>query len=153
MTGQYGQNTNSQNQNELREPLIEADLTYDIIGRLIHVRKEYGLGQKEIVYQNALAEELDYQKIKYTREKSLPVKSSRTNKTLGTYKPDFIVEDKIIVELEIFLGSFTQEHIKRIYDYLKNSQYEIGLLVNFGRKLMQYKRVILTNDRKNQKLS
>ena len=42
---------------------------------------------------------------------------------------------------------------KRIYDYLKNSQYEIGLLVNFGRKLMQYKRVILTNDRKNQKLS
>lgn len=133
-----------------REGLLEESLTFDVIGCFIQVRKDYGLGHKESVYQKALEEELEDKKITFKREQSIPVKSVKTNKTIGFYKPDFIVANKIIVELEVFPGSFTNEHIKRLYDYLKNSTYEIGFLVNFGKTQMQYKRIILTNDHKNK---
>lgn len=134
----------------VREPLLEADLSFDLVGCCIQVRKDYGLGHKESVYQNALAEEFESKDIKYEKEKSIPVKSLKTSKTLGFYRPDFVIEDKIILEIEVFPGSFTNEHIKRLNDYLRNSEYELGYLVNFGKSRMQYQRVILTNDHKNK---
>ncbi len=143
---QNRQHTNS----SCKEPLLEADLSYDIIGCCIQIRKDYGLGQKESVYQNALEEEFEDKHIKFEREKSIPVKSKKTNKTLGFYKPDFIIDNKIILEIEVFPGSFTNEHLKRLTDYLNNSEYELGYLVNFGKSSMQYRRVILTNDHKNK---
>ena len=141
---QNGQNT------ENKEKLLEADLTYAIIGCLFQVRKDYGLGHKESVYQNALAEEFDSKSIQYEKEKSIPVKSIKTKKVLGYYKPDFVVDNKVIIEIEVFPGTFTNNHLKRLTDYLNNSEYEIGFLVNYGKSELQYKRIILTNDHKDR---
>lgn len=134
--------------NDSREPLLEADLSYDVIGCLMQVRKDYGLGHKEKIYQEALEEEFKEKNINYEREKSISVKSIKTNKSIGFYRPDFVIDNKIILEIEVFPGSYTQEHTKRIYNYLKITKYEIAILVNFGTSRMNFKRIVWSNDRK-----
>jgi GxxExxY protein len=128
--------------------LLEPELSYQVLGALFQVRKDYGLGQKESIYKKALKEELESRELKIDEEKSIPVFSVKNQKPIGWYRPDLIVENKIIIELEIYPYSFSQEHIKRVYDYLRNSKYEIAYLANFGRRKMTYKRIIFPNEKK-----
>jgi len=66
---------------------------------------------------------------------------------MGSYKPDLIVDNKIIVEIKS--SSFTtQKDEKQLYHYLRNSKYEIGYLINFSTKKLYLKRIIYTNDKK-----
>ncbi len=80
--------------------LIHKDLSYRIRGCAIEVRKNYGPGHKETVYQNAYKEELDAKNISYRKESSIKVYSSKTGKSLGSYRPDFLIDDKVIVEIK-----------------------------------------------------
>lgn len=127
--------------------LLYEELSYQIRGAAIEVRKNYGSGHKEILYQRAFAEELSLRKIKYEREKPIKVHSPKIRKVIGSYQPDFIIEDKIIVELKA-LERLPQNMIDQLYSYLRNSRYELGFLVNFGSDGVDIKRVIYTNDRK-----
>lgn len=128
--------------------IFEPELSYQVLGALFQVRKDYGLGQKESIYKKALKEELESRGLKVEEEKSIPVLSVKSKKPIGWYRPDLVVENKIVIELEIYPYSYSQEHIKRTYDYLKNSKYEIAYLVNFGRAKMTYKRIIFLNENK-----
>ena len=127
--------------------LLHKELSYEIQGAAIDVRKNFGLGHKEAIYQNAYAEELIARKISYSREKAIKIYSPKTGKNVGTYKPDFIIEDKIIVELK---AQFPYPHkfIDQLYSYLRNSIYELGYLINFSAPELFIKRIIYTNDRK-----
>jgi len=127
--------------------LLYKDLSYKIQGIAFEVRKNFGLGHKEQIYQKAFEEELKTRGIPYEREKTIKVFSPKTGKFIGLYRPDFIVDKKIIVELKTYKFVPKQE-IRKIYDYLRNSKYELGYLINFASPKLYIKRIIFTNDRK-----
>lgn len=127
--------------------LLYKELSYQIQGVAIEVRKNFGPGHKESIYQNAFAEELQLRGIKFEREKGIKIYSPKTRKFMGIYKPDFIIEDKIIVELKA-LGKIPKIFIDQLYDYLRNSKYELGYFINFASPRLYMKRIIFTNDRK-----
>lgn len=127
--------------------LIHKDLSYQIRGCAIEVNKMYGPGHKETIYQNAYQEELDAEKISYKKEPTIKVYSAKTGRNLGSYRPDFLIEDKIIVEIKA-LRLVPKIEMDTFYNYLRNSNYELGLLINFGGEKLAIKRVVYSNNRK-----
>lgn len=126
-----------------KDKFPHKELSYSLVGAIYNVRNTYGSGQKELVYQNALAEELQDLRIPFEREISIPIKSTKTGKTLGRYQLDFVVDGKIIVEVKAM--RFTPSKIEQqLYSYLKSTPYQVGYLVNFGSSELYIKRVILT---------
>ena len=132
---------------EKRVNLLYKELSYEIRGAAIEVKKSYGPGHKEVLYQRAFAEELTLRGINYEREKPIKIYSPKTKKVIGSYQPDFVVEDKIIIELKA-LEHRPRKMIDQLYSYLRNSRYELGFLINFASDGVNVKRVIYTNDRK-----
>jgi len=127
--------------------LLYKELSYEIRGSAIEVKKNYGAGHKEVLYQRAFAKELDLRGINYEQEKAIRVYSPKTKKVIGSYQPDFIVEGKIIVELKA-LEQIPNRVIDQLYSYLRNSKYELGFLINFNSGGVDIERVIYTNDKK-----
>ncbi len=119
--------------------LLHRDTTYKIRGCMFAVRKKLGLGHKESIYQKALAEEFFEQGLSFEREKSIRVMYN--DKPIGTYRPDFIVAEKIIVELKA-IPFITKAAENQFWTYLKGSSYEVGLLVNFGGEDVEIKRLV-----------
>jgi len=109
--------------------LLYKDLAYKIRGVLFEVYKRLGSGFKEIVYQNAIEEEFKKQKIKSEKERSLKIKYK--GKLVGFYKADFIIEDKIILEIKA-VPEMPKYFEAQLFNYLKATNYKLGLLVNFG---------------------
>ncbi len=127
--------------------LLYENLTYKIRGAIFEVKKQLGLGHKENVYQKALEEEFKKIKLSFKKEKLINIKYN--NKNVGTYRPDFIIENKIILELKS-LPSVGKIEKKQIWHYLKESEYKLALLANFGKNDIQIERIIYTkNDEKN----
>lgn len=121
--------------------LLYKEESYKIIGVAMEVHKELGAGFLESVYQEALELEFQNQQIPYEREKWLNVfyKGQRMKKH---YTADFICYDQIILELKA-LSEITTDHEAQVLNYLKASQHKLGLLINFGSKSLQYKRLVL----------
>lgn len=132
-----------------QKDLLYKELSYQIQGTIISVRKNYGSGHKEIIYQSALAEEFRLRKIPFEREVSIKIISPLTKKTIGIYRPDFVIDNKIILEIKA-VEILPQKLIDQLFDYLKNSNYELGYFVNFSGSKLLMKRIIYTNDRKKQ---
>ncbi|MBI4155995.1 MAG: GxxExxY protein [Candidatus Zambryskibacteria bacterium] len=109
--------------------IIYKDLTYCIREAIFTVRKTLGLGHKELIYQRALAEEFTKRGIIFSREKQIPIYYNK--KEVGIYQPDFVIDEKIIVELKAIPFIGTSEK-KQIWTYLKGSNYHLALLVNFS---------------------
>ena len=126
-------------QNADKRGLLYEDLTYKIRGLLFGVYNKLGPSYKENVYGNALEEELKKNHVPYEREKIIDV--IYNNKKVGIYKPDFIIDSKIILEIKAqpFIGKL---EIKQTWHYLKGSPYRLALLVNFGSKELQIKRIV-----------
>ncbi len=118
---------------------LYKDLSYVLRGICFTIKKQLGVGHKELVYQNAFEIELQKNNIPYTREKQLPVVYE--NKKVGVYQPDFIIDDKIIIEFKSlkFIGSIEK---KQLSTYLKGSNYKIGFLINFGGDDIEMERAI-----------
>jgi len=126
--------------------LLHGELTYKLRGLFFDIRNTYGPGQKENIYSNLLVEALKENKIPFAKEKIINIYTPN-KKVAGTYKPDFVVDNKIIVEIKS--SSYTTRvDEKQLYYYLRNSNYEIGLLVNFSTPKLYIKRIIYTNDKK-----
>jgi len=126
--------------------LLHGELTYKLRGLFFDIRNTYGPGQKENIYGNLLTEALKENKIPFAKEKIINIYTPN-KKVAGTYKPDFVIDNKIIVEIKS--SSYTTRvDEKHLYYYLRNSNYEIGLLVNFSTPKLYIKRIIYTNDKK-----
>lgn len=133
--------------NLLHKDLLHKDLSYKVVGCIYEVRKLYGSGNKELVYQNALAEILTMHGMAFNREVDVNIRSELSGKRLGTYRLDFVIEEAIILEIKAI--KFTPDKMEQqLYGYLKSTIYEVGYLVNFGSTELYMKRIILTNDRK-----
>ena len=120
--------------------LLYEEESYAIIGAAIAVHKELGNGFLEAVYQEALEKEFRIRKIPYKREVQLTIfyKNEPLNKI---YIADFICFDKIIVELKA-LSAITSEQHAQVLNYLKASMLNLGLIMNFGKQSLEYKRII-----------
>lgn len=119
--------------------LLYKDLTYRIREALFAVKKELGSGHKETIYQKALEEEFTNRKLSFDREKSIPIFYNK--KKIGIYRPDFVIENKVIVELKTlpFIGA---QQKRQLWQYLKGSDYSLALLVNYSNTELQIFRVI-----------
>lgn len=131
-----------------KKGLLYKELSYQVQGAAIEVRKNYGSGHKESIYQRAFAEELTLRDIPFEKEKQISIFSPKTGKKIGIYQPDFLIDDKIIIEIKA-VDPLPQKLIRQLFDYLRNSIYELGYLINFAGETLYMKRVIYTNDRKN----
>jgi len=127
--------------------IVYKELSYKVQGILMEARRMYGPGHKEKVYCNTIEELLQRYKIKYKREININIYSLITGKVVGTYRPDFIIEDKIILEVKA-VDIIPKNFVDQIYSYLKVSDFELGVFVNFRSPKLYIKRVVLTNDNK-----
>lgn len=132
---------------KLVEDFLYPNLTYKIRGAMYKVHKTLGSGHKEIVYSKALEREFKLQKISFVTEKTLPVTYEGVK--VGYYKPDFIIEDKVLLEIKA-LPFLTNQSENQITYYLKGTSYRLGLLVNFGANSLVIKRKIWDKARRNQ---
>ncbi len=120
--------------------ILYKEEAYKIIGAAIEVHKELKNGFLEAVYQEALEKEFRIQAIQYERESYINIyyKGEKLNKF---YKADFICYNKIIIELKA-LSDITTEHESQLINYLKATNKKLGILINFGKSSLQYKRII-----------
>lgn len=114
-------------------------LTYKIRGAIFEVYNALGPGFKEGIYHNSLREEFDKMKIKYNDKKK--IKINYKGKDVGIYEPDFVVEDKITIELKA-VDIMPKVFEKQLYSYLKATGCRIGILVNFGGEVLDIRRRI-----------
>lgn len=122
--------------------LLYPKESYAIIGAAIEVHKQLGCGFTEPVYQEAFAEELRLREIPFEREKVLTV-TYKGKVLTKEFRVDFVCYNKIIVELKAVVD-FAEEHYAQVYNYLKASEMQLGLLINFGKTSLEYKRIPAT---------
>lgn len=115
--------------------------TYGIIGAAMSVHRELGRGFLEPVYQDALEQEFLLQNIPFEREKELPVFYKKT-RLRSFYRMDFVCYDSIIVELKA-LPEISSKEESQVLNYLKASGFHRALLINFGTKSLEHKRIVL----------
>jgi len=124
---------------------IDNELTEKIIGAFYVVYNAMGYGFLEKVYENALKLELESHGLKVVNQ--MPIKVLYRNEIVGDYYADLLVENKVIVELKS-AERIIVEHEMQLFHYLKATQIEVGLLLNFGPK-PQIKRKLWTSDTVN----
>ncbi|MBN2087069.1 GxxExxY protein [Candidatus Peregrinibacteria bacterium] len=116
-----------------------SDITEKIIGAAMKVHNELGNGFQEVVYQRALALEMPKWNLKFSREHEMNI-SYRGNE-IGTRRVDFLIEECIMVELKA-IAILDKTHLAQAINYLEAYNLETGLLINFGSKSLQFKRLI-----------
>jgi len=100
-----------------------------------------GNGFQEVIYQRALAIEMEKQGLGYAREMEMTIYYEGID--IGTRRVDFFVEDKIMVELKAVI-ELNDNHLNQCRNYLEAYNLPVGLLINFGSRSLQYKRVYNT---------
>ncbi|MDN3586838.1 GxxExxY protein [Pedobacter aquatilis] len=116
------------------------DETYNIIGIAMEVHRILGKGLLEIVYKDAIEYELITRDIPYKREQEYLINYKGTILPHKFYA-DFLIYDEIIVEIKSKAG-IIDEHYAQLINYLGIAKLEVGLIINFNEKSLQYKRVI-----------
>jgi GxxExxY protein len=114
------------------------DLTRRIIGCAMEVHKQLGNGFQEVIYQRALAIEMHLQALEFSREHEMQINYKGND--IGTRRVDFFVSNVIMVELKAIIN-LEDVHIAQAMNYVEAYDLEIGLLINFGAKSLQFKRV------------
>jgi len=114
------------------------ELTEKIIGCAMKVHSVLGNGFQEVIYQRALEIEIRKAGLGYAREMEMAVYYDGID--IGTRRVDFFVEDVIMVELKAII-SLEEVHLAQAMNYVEAYKMEIGLLINFGSKSLQFKRV------------
>lgn len=120
--------------------IIYKDESYEIIGICMEVHNHLGHGFSESVYKDALEIEFAEAAIPFEREKSYEV-WYKDHLLKRKFFADFVVFDKIILEAKC-VKEISDEHISQTINYLKVSGNKLGLLVNFERKKLEYKRLV-----------
>jgi GxxExxY protein len=122
------------------------ELTHKIIGCAMRVHSALGNGFQEVIYQRALEIEMADSGVAFSREYEMPVYYK--NHQIGTRRLDFLVEGNISVELKAII-KLEDVHLAQAINYLEAYDLEVGLLINFGSKSLDFKR--LNNKKFNQK--
>lgn len=126
------------------EELKYKDITEKIIGCAFEVHKFLGNGFQEVIYQRALAYEFQQAGLQFDREIEQDIFYKDNNIAIGTRRADFVVERNVLVELKA-KSQLDDVHMAQVLNYLRAYKLEVALLINFGSKSMQFKRLVLTD--------
>lgn len=119
--------------------LIYPDISYKIIGNAFDVYNSIGSGHSEINYQRGLKEAFLKNNLNFTEHPNFPLKYN--NKVVGRKIFDFLVENKIVVEIKKG-DRFSKTNIDQVLDYLKTRKLQLAILINFGQNGVQFKRIV-----------
>ena len=117
---------------------MRDDLTYRIIGCAMKVHNTLGNGFQEVIYQRCLAIEMERAGIDFAREVDQEIYYEGIS--VGTRRADFIVANRVVVELKA-LTSLEDVHIAQAKNYVAAYGFPVGLLINFGARKLEYRRI------------
>ncbi len=124
---------------EIRTDLIYPELSYKIIGILFDVYNQLGYGYQEKYYENATAVALKFAGLNYKEQFPVPLKFK--NEKIGNYFLDFLIDDKIVLELK--RGErVAKSNIDQIYAYLKATGLKLGILAQFTPSGIKFRRIL-----------
>ncbi len=119
--------------------VVYKELSYEVMGAIFEVFRELGYGYKERYYEDAITKEFSNRKINFKRQ--VPYKLVYKGEIIGNYRFDFLVENKIIVELK--RGNyFSRNNITQTLQYLKTANLKLAILVNITSKGAKFKRIL-----------
>lgn len=124
---------------ENNEKFLYRDLSYKLVGLAMEVHRDLGYGFLEKVYENSLMIQFRTNDIKAAQQS--PIKVFFKEEIVGDYVADIIVENKIVLELKT-VDSISNSHRAQIINYLKATKYQVGYLLNFGSKKLEYERFL-----------
>lgn len=119
--------------------IVQAELSYQIVGILFAVHNELGNRYQEKYYQRAVEEGLKQSGIKFKKE--LQVDLEFNGKNIGKYYLDFLIEDSIVLEIKA-IPRIRPKDYKQVLAYLVSNNIELGLLANFRTDRLSYKRIL-----------
>lgn len=126
-------------EDEKKIGLIYPDLSYQIVGSAYEVFNQLGPGLREKIYENAIALEFGKRGIKFRRQFYVPVRYA--DERVGSYFLDFLVDEKIVVELK--LGDhFSRQEIQQVGEYLRKLGFLLALIIKFTSNGVRQKRVL-----------
>ena len=120
------------------------DITYKVNGCAMKVHNTLGNGFQEVIYQRSLAIEFNRANLQFGREVSQNIYYEGIH--VGTRRADFVVENRIIVEIKAVIR-LEDVHLAQAKNYVVAYDFPIGLLINFGSKSLEFKKVFNNNDR------
>ena len=118
--------------------MLHEEITKRIIGSAMQVHSTLGNGFQEVIYQRALAIEMGYQGLSFEREKEMDI--YYREQQIGTRRVDFFVEGCVMVEIKAVI-QLEDVHLAQAINYLEAYHMQTGLLINFGARSLQFKRV------------
>ena len=120
--------------------IIHKELSYRIVGLAMEVHTKLGRGFLEKVYENALMKLLNRDNIPAIQQ--APIRVSFEGNTVGEFFADILVDSKIILELKV-AEAIGSAHKAQMINYLRGTGIRLGIILNFGRRSLEYARVIL----------
>lgn len=125
------------------DSIIYKKECFEIIGCCFEVYNKFGYGLREKNYQCALEEVLSSKNIEFESQVYVPLKIN--DKLIGKYYLDLLIDKKIAIELKTG-DHFLRRDIEQLFSYLKSESLQLGLLVNFTSKGVNYKRILNLNN-------
>ena len=125
--------------NTNEKDILYKELSYKIIGLAMEVHNKLGYGFLEKVYENALLILLRREDIEAKQQP--PIKVYFEGEVVGDYFADILVEDKIILEIKA-LDKIIDVHIAQTLNYLKATGLQLAIILNFGKKRLEYERIV-----------
>ncbi len=123
----------------LREDLVYPELSYQIVGVLFEVYRNLGGSFQEKQYQRAVSLELKKVHLKFQEQVKVPL--IYLGQSIGSYYLDFLIDDKIALEIKKD-QNFGPRNIKQLHAYLKSMDLKLGILANFTRNGLRFKRIV-----------
>jgi GxxExxY protein len=124
----------------MNQLLIHRELSYKIVGLAMRVHRELGYGFLEKIYENALMVALAENDI--AAQQQVPIRVVFHGKIVGEYFADILVQDAVVLELKAS-EKIASAHRAQTLNYLKATGYRLALLLNFGKKSLEYERLVL----------
>lgn len=120
-----------------------GDITQKVIGSAFEVHKFLGNGFQDVIYQRALSYEMKRKGLYFVREIEQEIYYKDSKEPIGIRRADFVVEKKVLVELKA-ISKLEDVHWSQVLNYLKAYRLEVGLLINFGSRDLDYRRIIFS---------
>ena len=124
---------------KMSSELIYKELSYQIMGAVFEVHKTLGPGFVESIYEKALIHEFQLRGIPFERQKGVTI--SYKDKVIGRHRLDFVVDEKIVLELKA-ATQLADVFKMRVLSYLKATGLRLGILINFGMPKVQSTRIV-----------
>ncbi len=121
--------------------LIYPELSYKVTGVMFVVHNALGPTYAEKHYQQALEKAFKAEKLEFIAQADIPLYYKDSRQKIGYFKADFLIDDKLVLEIKT-VRQITYDHCRQLMRYLKQTNYQLGIIANFRRQRLETKRII-----------